>query len=75
MNYRYIGKSGLRVSPICMGTMSFGSWSDEKESIRALDKAYERGINFYDTVEVYPVPPQVLRACDAVHKDILYPMG
>lgn len=58
MNYRYIGTSGLRVSPICMGTMSFGSWSDEKESFRILDKAYERGINFYDTAEVYPVPPR-----------------
>ena len=57
MNYRYIGKSGLRVSPICMGTMSFGTWSDEKEAFRILDKAYERGINFYDTAEVYPVPP------------------
>jgi aryl-alcohol dehydrogenase-like predicted oxidoreductase len=57
MNYRYIGTSGLRVSPICMGTMSFGSWSDEKESFRILDQAYERGINFYDTAEVYPVPP------------------
>src|SRR5690606_34699977 len=58
MNYRYVGKSGLRVSPICMGTMSFGSWSDEKESFRILDKAYEHGINFYDTAEVYPVPPR-----------------
>lgn len=59
MNYRYIGKSGLRVSPICMGTMSFGTWSDEKESLRILDKAYERGINFFDTAEVYPVPPSL----------------
>ena len=58
MKYRYIGNSGLRVSPICMGTMSFGSWSDEAESFRILDKAYERGINFYDTAEVYPVPPR-----------------
>jgi len=58
MNYRYIGKSGLRVSPICMGTMSFGSWSDKKESFRILDKAFERGINFYDTAEIYPVPPR-----------------
>ena len=57
MKYRYVGKSGLRVSPICMGTMSFGTWSDEKESFRILDKAYERGINFYDTAEIYPVPP------------------
>ena len=57
MDYRYIGTSGLRVSPICMGTMSFGTWSDEKEAFRILDKAYERGINFFDTAEVYPVPP------------------
>lgn len=57
MEYRYIGKSGLRVSPICMGTMSFGTWSDKKESFKILEKAYERGINFYDTAEVYPVPP------------------
>lgn len=57
MEHRYIGKSGLRVSPICMGTMSFGSWSDKAESFRILDTAYERGINFYDTAEVYPVPP------------------
>lgn len=58
MKYRYIGKSGLRVSPICMGTMSFGSWSDKAESFRILDTAYDRGINFYDTAEVYPVPPE-----------------
>jgi aryl-alcohol dehydrogenase-like predicted oxidoreductase len=58
MKYRYIGNSGLRVSPICMGTMSFGSWSDEQESFRVLDKAYDHGINFYDTAEVYPVPPR-----------------
>ncbi len=57
MEYRYIGKSGLRVSPICMGTMSFGTWSNEKESFAILDKAYDRGINFYDTAEIYPVPP------------------
>ena len=40
-----------------MGTMSFGSWSDKKESFKILDTAYDRGINFYDTAEVYPVPP------------------
>ncbi|MBV5277809.1 MAG: aldo/keto reductase [Campylobacteraceae bacterium] len=58
MEYRYIGKSGLRVSPICMGTMSFGSWSTKEESFAILDKAYERGINFFDTAEIYPVPPK-----------------
>ncbi len=57
MKHRYIGKSGLRVSPICMGTMSFGTWSDKEESFKILEKSYERGINFFDTAEVYPVPP------------------
>ncbi|MDP7403218.1 MAG: aldo/keto reductase [Gammaproteobacteria bacterium] len=57
MEYRYIGGSGLRVSPICMGTMSFGTWSDKGESFRILDTAFDRGINFFDTAEIYPVPP------------------
>lgn len=58
MEYRYIGKTGLRVTPICLGTMSFGSWSNEKESFAIMDKAYDRGINFFDTAELYPVPPK-----------------
>ncbi|QOY53830.1 aldo/keto reductase [Candidatus Sulfurimonas marisnigri] len=58
MKYRYIGKTGLRVTPICLGTMSFGSWSDEAESFKIMDKAYDRGINFFDTAELYPVPPK-----------------
>ncbi len=57
MEYRYVGRSGLRVTPICMGTMSFGTWSDKKESFRILDKSADRGINFFDTAEAYPVPP------------------
>ncbi len=59
MQYRYIGKTGLRVTPIGLGTMSFGSWSYEAEAFRIMDKAYERGINFFDTAELYPVPPRV----------------
>ena len=57
MEYRYIGKTGLRVTPICLGTMGFGSWSDEKESFNIMDKAVDRGVNFFDTAELYPVPP------------------
>ena len=57
MEYRYVGRSGLRVTPICMGTMSFGTWSDKAESFRILDKSFDRGINFFDTAETYPVPP------------------
>ena len=57
MNYRYIGKTGLRVSPICMGTMTFGTQADEKMAFKILDKAYDAGVNFFDTAELYPVPP------------------
>ena len=58
MNYRYIGKSGLRVSPICMGTMTFGTQTPyEKVAFEIMDKAYDAGVNFFDTAELYPVPP------------------
>jgi len=57
MQHRYIGKSGLRVSPICLGTMTFGDQSSEDESFKIMDKAYDAGVNFFDTAEVYPVPP------------------
>ncbi|TGK12531.1 aldo/keto reductase [Leptospira fletcheri] len=46
------------VSEICMGTMTFGSSCDEKEAIRILDRAFDADIDFYDTAEVYPVPPE-----------------
>jgi aryl-alcohol dehydrogenase-like predicted oxidoreductase len=58
MQYRYIGRSGLRVSPICLGTMTFGSQCDEKTAFKIMDKAYESGVNFFDTAELYPVPPE-----------------
>ncbi len=53
-----LGKSGITVSDICMGTMTFGSMADEATSLNILDKAYEAGVDFYDTAEIYPVPPQ-----------------
>ena len=58
MDFRYIGKSGLRVSSICMGTMTFGTTTTKEEAFKIMDKAYERGINFFDTAELYPVPPK-----------------
>ena len=57
MEFRYIGKSGLRVSVICLGTMTFGSTTSKEEAFKILDKAYEAGVNFIDTAELYPVPP------------------
>ena len=64
MKYNYIGKSGLRVTPICLGTMTFGTTTSKKEAFLIMDKAYDRGINFYDTAELYPVPPKADLAGD-----------
>ncbi|PID77490.1 MAG: aldo/keto reductase [Deltaproteobacteria bacterium] len=58
MKYNFIGRSGLRVSPVCLGTMTFGSSCDRQTAFRIMDKAYEAGINFFDTAEIYPVPPK-----------------
>ena len=58
MEFRYIGQTGLRVSSICLGTMTFGSQSTKEDSFAIMDRAYEKGINFFDTAELYPVPPK-----------------
>ena len=58
MEHRYIGRSGLRVSPICLGTMTFGSQCSKEKAFRLMDMAYDHGVNFFDTAEIYPVPPQ-----------------
>ncbi len=57
MNKRRLGRSGIVVSDICMGTMTFGNQADEKTSFRIMDMAYDAGVDFYDTAEMYPVPP------------------
>lgn len=53
MEYRYLGRTGLRVSPVCLGTMNFGWHTSEKDSFALMDKALEMGINFFDTANVY----------------------
>ena len=59
MNRRRIGRSSLQVSDICLGTMTFGSTCSETDSFSIMDRAVEGGIDFFDTAEVYPVPPDV----------------
>lgn len=59
MQSRRLGKSAIHVSDICMGTMTFGSQTDEAEAFRILDRSFDEGINFYDTAEGYPVPPDI----------------
>lgn len=53
MDYRSLGRSGLKVSPICLGTMMFGGQTDEATSARIIEKAAGTGINFIDTADVY----------------------
>ena len=57
MRKNRLGKSSIVVSDICMGTMTFGCQADEKASFRIMDTAYDAGVDFYDTAEMYPVPP------------------
>jgi 1-deoxyxylulose-5-phosphate synthase len=53
MEYRKLGRTGLRVSPLCMGTMQFGWSVGEADSHRIMSAAFEAGINFFDTADVY----------------------
>jgi aryl-alcohol dehydrogenase (NADP+) len=53
MEYRQLGRSGLKVSPLCLGTMMFGAETDEPTARRIIHRAHEQGINFIDTADVY----------------------
>ncbi|HVY05276.1 MAG TPA: NADP(H)-dependent aldo-keto reductase [Burkholderiales bacterium] len=58
MNYNKLGQSELRVSEICLGSMTWGEQNSESEAHSQLDYAVSRGINFIDVAEMYPVPPR-----------------
>lgn len=53
MEYKKLGRTGLRVSQLCLGTMNFGAGTEEKEAYRIMDAALEAGINFFDTANNY----------------------
>ncbi|MDP4506044.1 aldo/keto reductase [Nonomuraea turcica] len=53
MEYVNLGRSGLQVSPLCLGTMNFGPQTSEEDSFAIMDRALELGINFFDTANVY----------------------
>ncbi|MBC7872306.1 MAG: aldo/keto reductase, partial [Chitinophagaceae bacterium] len=53
MLYTKLGHTGLKVSRLCLGTMTFGWSADEKTSHAIMDKAIEVGINFFDTADIY----------------------
>ena len=56
--YNKLGSSDLSVSNICIGTMTFGEQTNIDEAFKILDFAYENGINFIDTAEMYPIYPK-----------------
>ena len=58
MQYRQLGNSGIKVSSVCLGTMTYGDQNTQAEAHEQLDYALAQGINFIDTAEMYPVPPK-----------------
>ena len=58
MKYRKLGTTDLNVSVICLGTMTFGEQNDQKDGFDQMDYALDRGINFFDTAELYAVMPR-----------------
>jgi len=57
-DYRSVGNSSLLVSPITLGTMTFGDQNTQEEAFQQLDFAIDQGINSLDVAELYPVPPK-----------------
>ena len=53
MLYSHLGRAGLRVSRLCLGTMNFGTYTDKETSFKIMDRAIDHGINFFDTANVY----------------------
>ena len=58
MQQRPLGRTGLSVSTICLGTMTWGEQNTEAEGFAQMDMAVARGVNFFDTAEMYPIPPR-----------------
>src|SRR5262249_58340784 len=66
MKYVRLGRTGLNVSALCLGTMNFGPLTSERDSAVLMDQALELGFNFFDTANVYGWTP-----CEAVTEQIL----
>ena len=58
MNYRKLGTTDLKVSTICLGTMTWGEQNTQEEGFEQMDYALDQGVNFWDTAELYAVPPR-----------------
>ena len=58
MNYKKLGNTDLDVSTICLGTMTWGEQNSEREGFEQMDFALSQGVNFWDTAEIYSIPPK-----------------
>ena len=58
MNFRKLGNTNIKVSTICLGTMTWGEQNTQNEAFKQMDYAIDQGINFFDTAELYAVPPK-----------------
>jgi aryl-alcohol dehydrogenase-like predicted oxidoreductase len=58
MEYRRLGRTDLNVSVICLGTMTWGQQNTQEEGFEQMDYAFEQGVNFFDTAEMYSIPPR-----------------
>jgi aryl-alcohol dehydrogenase (NADP+) len=66
MKYTRLGRTGLKVSTICLGTMTFGRQADEAEGHRIMDRALDGGVNFFDTADVYPMGVDEVGTTEAI---------
>ena len=58
MKFKKLGKTNLEVSLICLGTMTWGEQNTQEEGFEQMDYAIEKDINFFDTAELYAIPPK-----------------
>lgn len=58
MELRTLGRTDIKVSALCLGTMTYGEQNTEAEGHAQMDYALEKGINFFDTAELYAIPPK-----------------
>jgi 1-deoxyxylulose-5-phosphate synthase len=70
MEINNLGKTGLKVTNLCLGTMTFGKQADKNASFEILDKAFDAGINFIDTADVYPIGRESYKVAGATESII-----
>ena len=58
MEYNFLPQTQIKVSKICLGTMTWGRQNTEQEGHDQMDYSFEQGVNFFDTAELYPIPPR-----------------